>query len=94
MPEIVFADFLGRHREQPLLLERASDEIRDVVLGVAQGRHAGGRLNISHQAEKDLRQGIRSGIADRAAPAATPRGTHNATPRSATIPGQQPFSRR
>jgi hypothetical protein len=24
---IVFADFLGRHREQPLLLERASDEI-------------------------------------------------------------------
>ena len=40
----------GDDHEQALLLDRALDEVVDVVLAVAELAHAAGRADVAHQA--------------------------------------------
>src|SRR5213078_1031014 len=67
VPQVLLARLARGDREQPLLLERALDEVGHVVLGVAELGDALGRADVAHECPQDVGQRVRPGIGERLA---------------------------
>src|SRR3954452_19475309 len=65
VPEVVLGDIARGDDQQPLLLHRAVDERRHVVLGVAELGDAAGRLDVAHELADDVGQRVRPRVVER-----------------------------